>query len=194
MPLEPKHHEHLLTAGILAGGAGRRAGGQDKGWIEWQGQALIEQVITRIEPQVKSILISANRNLERYETLGYPVITDTDSTLKGPLAGIQKLLSHCKTEWLVIVPCDMPELPANIVGRLWANLGDNAQPVVASVANRAQYCCVLLHRTLAASAATQLANQQYRLGDWLRAQNMIEVAFDDQPEAFKNMNSFESPV
>ena len=48
-----------VSAVILAGGMGRRMGGQDKGQVELQGQPLIEYVLNAIRPQVKTILINA---------------------------------------------------------------------------------------------------------------------------------------
>ncbi len=40
-----------ITAGILAGGAGRRLGGIDKGWYVLAGQPLICRTLMRIAPQ-----------------------------------------------------------------------------------------------------------------------------------------------
>ncbi|HID48564.1 MAG TPA: molybdenum cofactor guanylyltransferase MobA, partial [Chromatiales bacterium] len=76
-----------ITAVILAGGIGRRMGGQDKGLVELDGRPLIEHIIDALKPQVMTILINANRNQYRYASYGYPVITDTLANYQGPLAG-----------------------------------------------------------------------------------------------------------
>ena len=77
-----------ITGVILAGGLARRMGGVDKGLIDLRGQPLVAHVIAALEPQVENIIISANRDLDRYTEFGYPVVTDTLPDHPGPLAGI----------------------------------------------------------------------------------------------------------
>ena len=66
-----------ITGVILAGGQGRRMGGADKGLQELCGRPMAAHVLERLAPQVGAVLISANRNLERYAELGCPVLPDT---------------------------------------------------------------------------------------------------------------------
>ncbi len=61
---------------ILAGGAGSRMGGQDKGLLLWRGQPLLTHVLARFAPQVDYLCLSANRSLARYQALGFPVFSD----------------------------------------------------------------------------------------------------------------------
>ena len=63
-----------LTGVILAGGEGRRMGGQDKGWITLRDKPLVEWVLERLQPQVETVIISANRNLDRYRALSVTVV------------------------------------------------------------------------------------------------------------------------
>ena len=65
-----------VTGMILAGGKARRMGGQDKGLIKINGQAMIQYVLDALKPQVNEILINANRNISEYEKFAYPVISD----------------------------------------------------------------------------------------------------------------------
>ena len=55
-----------ITGGILAGGQATRMGGADKGLQILHGQPLYRHIAQKLAPQVDSILISANRNLEQY--------------------------------------------------------------------------------------------------------------------------------
>ena len=52
-----------ITGVILAGGRGRRMGGQDKGLVELDGEPLVGRILSDLAPQVGQILINANRNL-----------------------------------------------------------------------------------------------------------------------------------
>ena len=51
-------------------------GGIDKGLALLHRRPLIAWVAERIAPQVSEMFISANRNLDQYRKLGYPVLPD----------------------------------------------------------------------------------------------------------------------
>jgi molybdopterin-guanine dinucleotide biosynthesis protein A len=109
-----------VTGVVLAGGAGRRMGGQDKGFVTWSGEPLIHIAVRRLAglPQV---LISANRSLGRYRALGYEVVTDENDDFAGPLAGLRAAFRHAAQPWVLSVPVDTPCLPPDLVARLWAS-------------------------------------------------------------------------
>ncbi len=107
-----------ITAVVLAGGAGRRMGGQDKGFVSWSGAPLVHNALQRVAglPQV---LISANRSIERYRALGHAVVTDEDDGFAGPLAGLRAAFRCASYPWVLSVPVDTPCLPMDLVARLW---------------------------------------------------------------------------
>lgn len=107
-----------VTGVVLAGGAGRRMGGQDKGFVMWRGEPLILNALRRLAglPQV---LISANRSLARYRALGYEVVVDERDDYQGPLAGLRAAFRQASHPWVLSVPVDTPCLPADLVARLW---------------------------------------------------------------------------
>ena len=110
-----------ITGGILAGGAGARFGGVDKGWVEFQGRPFIEWTLDALRPQVDDILISANRHLERYAALGARVLPDVQAeSCDGPFAGMVQLLGAATQDWLLCVPCDALILPPDLAARLLA--------------------------------------------------------------------------
>ncbi len=178
-----------ITAVILAGGKGSRMGGIDKGLLELNGQPLIEHVMARIAPQVDKIIISANRNLERYQSYGYPVITD-QMTGKGPLAGILSALQHCQSEWLLTIPCDTPYIPTDLVARI-CNAATPVQAALYTVhdGERLQPLVSMLHRDLITSLQDYLAADHRKVADWLAHENNITVDFSDQTSAFININT-----
>ena len=86
-----------LTGVILAGGEGRRMGGADKGLQLLDGRPLVHWVLDRLRPQVGRVVISANRNLDRYREFGCPVLSDTLAGFAGPLAGLQAAMAEAGT-------------------------------------------------------------------------------------------------
>lgn len=98
---------------ILAGGAGRRIGG-DKAAIPLGGKALIIWAINALAPQVTSLAISTNN--EALAQYGTPLLPD-DEASAGPVAGLVAALGYAQAiaaPGLIVVPCDMPFLPSDL--------------------------------------------------------------------------------
>ena len=174
---------------VLSGGAGRRMGGRDKGWVEWQGKPLIEHVLARLQPQVAQVLISANRNRERYAGLGADVFGDAPGgeAFPGPLAGIAAGLARVRTEWLLVVPCDAPQLPLDLAARLAHGRG-TARAAVASVGQRVEPLFCLLAHDLAGDARDALHAGERSVARWLAAVGAAPVPCSDA-QSFVNINS-----
>lgn len=177
--------DYPLTGIILAGGEGARMGGNDKGWIELKGTALIERVVARITPQVSSCIISANRHLDRYRQLSVPVVSDPEVYL-GPLAGIASALQHSPTEYALIVPTDAPLVPLDLATRLKQALP--ADLVICDDGERLQPLFGIYRRSLLPSIETFLQSGQRQLTRWCLAQNPKIVTIRDTL-AFANLNT-----
>jgi len=177
-----------VSAIILAGGAGRRMGGQDKGLIVLNGQALVTHVIQRIAPQVDEILISANRNLPDYQVLGYTVLSDASPDLQGPLAGLLSGLRAARYEWVLSVPCDTPQLPQDLVRQLFVPLLAGAADIsVAQAGERRHPVVMLCRRDLAADLQTSLDAGIRSVHAWQARHRTLAVPFNDAA-AFTNLN------
>ena len=181
----------MITGGILAGGRGRRMDGADKGLLPFAGEPLIAHVLRRLAPQVGPLLINANRNLEAYAQLGYPVVADRRTGFPGPLAGIAALLAATPSELLLVVPCDAPLLPDDLAQRLHAALSQcpGATVCAAHDGARLQPTFLLLHRTLLPGLEQALVADQRRLQEWLRGERLAIADYADNPTAFANLNT-----
>ena len=180
---------NAVTGLILAGGAGSRMGGADKGLLPYQNRPLVAHVIDRLAPQVDNLLISANRNLDAYAAFGYPVLTDSLGDYQGPLAGLAVGLSACTTPWLVTCSCDCPALPGDLVARLLATTEiQGASSAVATVAGRMQPTFLLCRREMLPALEAYLAAGDRKMGGWCREQGAMEVNFSDA-SAFDNLNT-----
>ncbi len=184
----------LITGVILAGGRSSRMGGADKGLVEFEGRCLIEHVLVRMQPQVGEIIISANRNLDRYRSYGHRVVEDDRATFGdfcGPLAGMLAGLRHSHLPWVVFAPCDAPALPMDLVARL-SGATDAAHPTVAVCAGQRQVVFCLMPTAIEPELASTLAAGERRPREFLRKLNAVEVAFED-PQAFVNINTSLNP-
>ncbi len=177
----------LVSTVILAGGRGTRIGGEDKGLLPLNGRLLVEHLCDILAPQCTQLMISANRNIERYQSLGYPVIPD-DLKGCGPLAGMLTALKVCNTPYLVCSPVDTPLIPHDYVARLMAGL-HNASACVVMVKDHMQPLHLVLKSSTRPSLAEYLQQGGRRAGDWVRALNPALADFSDCPECFWNVNT-----
>jgi molybdopterin-guanine dinucleotide biosynthesis protein A len=177
-----------VSVAILAGGEGRRMGGLDKGLIPYKGRPLIEYVIQSLPENIAGLVISANRNLESYRRYG-PVIADQGPGHAGPLAGILAVLQHVKTPYLLVLPCDTPHLPEDLLPRLYAALQENdAEIAVARSGKHRHHVIALLKTSLQQDLEAFLAAGERRVGLWQQRHTRVDVLFDDE-ENFRNINS-----
>jgi molybdopterin-guanine dinucleotide biosynthesis protein A len=175
---------------ILAGGLGRRMGGVDKGLQPLRGKPMIEHVLARLAPQVDEIVINANQNLERYAAFGHRVVSDRISGFAGPLAGLHAGLEAISQPLAVTVPCDSPFLPADLVSRLRQHLGSN-DLAVAKTGDQAHPVFALVRRSVAENLQMFLAGGGRKIDAWYAALRVVEVQFDDEADAFRNINTLE---
>lgn len=177
-----------LSGMILAGGQGRRMGGRDKGLEPFAGRPLVAHVIERLEGRVAEVLINANRHLDAYRGLADRVITDAEDGFQGPLMGIYSGLRAATTPWLVVVPCDSPALPGDLVARLVAGIGE-ADIAVAHDGERLHPVVALMRTALADDLAAALTAGERKIDRWYARHAWCEVDFADCPEAFANLNT-----
>ena len=184
-----------ITGLILAGGRGSRMGGVDKGLQNHQGLPLAMHALLRLQPQVGHVMINANRNLGAYESMGVPVWPDALADYPGPLAGFLAGLEHCETPYLVTVPCDTPNFPADLVARLAdALVAENAEIAMAATVEHGQvqvqpvFC--LMATSLMESLVAFTQGGQRKIDRWTGSHRCATVVFDDA-DAFFNANTLE---
>ena len=179
-----------VTAVILAGGKGTRFDGTDKGLMTFNGQPLIQNILTNIATQVDYILINANRNLQTYKNLGFPLIQDSLDDFQGPLAGFAAAMQNARTEYVITLPCDGPFIPHDYVRRmLLAQHTENTELTVAHDGKRLQPVHALLSVNLLDSLMDFLESGDRKPGLWYANHRMALADFSDQPEAFQNINT-----
>ena len=183
-----------VTGLILAGGRGSRMGGTDKGLQPLRGMPMAMHVLWRLAPQVVDVVINANRNLGAYEGFGRTVVPDASADFQGPLAGMLAGLPYCETEWMMVVPCDTPHFPSDLVARLLEAAehvdAPLAMPVTVEADGRRQTHPVflLIRGDLYDSLSVFMQNGGRKIDAWSGSIGAIEVPFDD-PAAFFNANT-----
>lgn len=177
---------------VLAGGRSERFGGQDKGLMELHGVSLIERVIRRLAPQVREVYVSANRNLDAYRSLGYPVLEDRMTGFNGPLAGILRGLETMDSEWLICCPCDAPFFPDNLAAGLLQHARNaSARICYVMAGEQSHYVHVVIHHSLVADLRETIAQGRVAVGRWYQSLPkgwVTSLEWDDEAFAFENIN------
>ena len=192
-PTQPSISPDQITGLVLAGGRGSRMGGVDKGLQNHQGMPLALHAMLRLQAQVGSVMINANRNLAAYESMGVPVWPDAQADYPGPLAGFLAGLERCETPWLITVPCDTPNFPTDLVARLaQALVAEGADIALAATVEGGQvqpqpvFC--LMSSQLMESLVAFVHGGQRKIDRWTALHRVATVVFDDA-EAFANANT-----
>lgn len=95
-----------ITFGLIAGGKASRLGGIDKAWLERNAEPQVLRWQRRFSGEVAAMLVSANRDLDRYAMHGLIAVPDRIADA-GPLGGLDALAAACETPWLFTLPVDL---------------------------------------------------------------------------------------
>ncbi len=179
-----------ITGVVLAGGQGRRMGTVDKGLVLLDGEPMVRHVLQRLAPQVDEILINANQHVDEYAAMGYRVVPDAIGGFAGPLAGLHVGMAQATHALVVTVPCDSPFLPLDLVARLHTALdARNAELAVARTFDQPHPVFALVRTSVLPHLTRFLEEGGRKIDAWYATLATVEVAFDDEAEAFRNINT-----
>lgn len=182
---------------ILAGGLSRRMGGGDKPLLVLQGRTLLEQVAERLAPQCESLIVNANGDPSRFQSLGFPVVSDSLAGSQGPLAGILTALEwtavhHPGIAWIVTVPGDTPFIPQDLVRKLHEARLERGQPLAcASSGSQAHFAVGLWPVSLRPDLHRAMTENDTRsIRDWAKRHRYAEASWPLEPfDPFFNINT-----
>lgn len=185
-----------INAVILAGGFGKRMGGEDKGLVSFRGKPLIHYSLEKVPIDVENVYISANRNIKKYESLGFEVIQDQGLQGFGPLGGIYTAIEKSSAKHLVVLPCDTPFLPKDIVEKLlYPLLNEDYECTVACTDSldglrRYHPTCMAIKIEQKESLKKYLFAGGRKIMPWVASQKFCNVLFEREPD-FANLNTYE---
>jgi len=176
-----------ITGVILAGGKNSRMG-SEKGLLSVDGDRIIERIIHVIEPLVDEIFIISNT--ENYNYLGLSVYSDIVGDC-GPLGGIYTALKNSKTEYNLIIACDMPFLSTNVLNYLISHTGSN-QIIVPHFEGNLEPLCAIYHSSCTSRIMEHIQNRQFKLLDAINSFDCKIVEIDAKKygeDCFRNINT-----
>lgn len=142
-----------LVVAILAGGAGRRIGG-DKPRRLLGGARLLDRALTAARTSAAPVILVARRP-EQVEGFAGTVVLDAPG-IEGPLAGLFSALTWAAdtgADRVLTLPCDMPFLPDDLRPRLEQALTPDLGVAVAASGGQLHPVCALWRATAAPTLA-----------------------------------------
>jgi molybdopterin-guanine dinucleotide biosynthesis protein A len=151
---------------------------------------MVQHVLDRLRPQVAEIVINANQNAATYARFGHPVVADNIPGFAGPLAGLHAGMKAARNPLVVTVPCDSPFLPDDLVARLKSRL-QGFDLAVAKTGDQPHPVFSLMRTDLLKNLQAFLVQGGRKIDAWYGSLKFVEVQFDDEADAFRNINTVE---
>lgn len=173
---------------ILAGGNSSRMG-IDKVWLRWQGETLFSRLFAKASTYgFSEILVSVNKNIERYEQ--YPVAVVPDIYLNcGPLGGLHAGLQAGKADYFFAISCDMPFFQFSFLVEWQKELQQGIQAIVPLTFGQEQPLAAVYHKSCLPVIEKLLEQKNYKVHALLAQVNTKWIDMSENTSLFFNVNT-----
>ena len=173
---------------VLAGGKSSRMG-TDKALLTFRGRPLIQHIAEQAAIATGEVTLIGDEKL--YGGMGYAAMKDRRPGW-GPLAGIETALDHTRSEWNLVLACDMPGLRAGVLERLCQaaeGLPDEADSLVPrGPSERLQPLSAVYRARCLTSAREALARGERKVITWVAGLRTVYWP-TEEADGFQNVNT-----
>lgn len=180
------------TGIILAGGKNTRMG-ENKAFLEIDGERLIDKTMNLYRQIFADIIIVTNDPLSYVEFTDAAIATDIYKG-KGPLGGIYTGLFYSKSDYAFVCPCDMPFLNKGFVEYLLAQTG-KYDVIVPALAEGYQPLHAVYSRNCLPSIKRLLLLDKLKITGFYRDMRVLAISeeqirpFNKDGRLFQNLNT-----
>lgn len=198
--MRPDERKPIALAAILAGGRGRRMGG-DKVLIPLDGKPLLERVWASLAEVAETVVVVGGEpRLDAYGVRTIPDLYPGADSLGGLATGLTYVRETLGPDaWMLGVACDMPFLEPRLLARLAQACGDN-DIVVPRTAAGHEPLCSLYRATCLPAMVREIERGNLRIRNLYDQVRMTEVGeeeirkLDPELRSFLNINRPEDLV
>ena len=165
-----------ITGVLLAGGKSLRMG-RDKACIEVAGKTLAARSLDLLRRYFAKILIAGDR--PDLAVPGIPAIPDIYPG--SALGGLHTGLLSADTEWIFVVPCDMP-YPDHRILEIMLNRRTGHDAVVPRTPNGYEPVFALYRKSCLPQMEKMLGKNQYRIYAFYQRINVRYLDWDEMPD------------
>jgi molybdopterin-guanine dinucleotide biosynthesis protein A len=157
---------HDVIGAVLAGGLGRRIGG-DKPSLPVGGQTLVRHAVDALRSAGLDVALVLRPGQPIPLTSHTTAIVRDEIEHAGPLGGLQALLSWLPTEWVLVIACDQPFLSPALLQELLAKTQLDVDVICGQPGNALEPFPGLYRRSCLPAIEEMLARGARSLQDFL---------------------------
>jgi len=184
--------KRVTTGIILAGGKNKRMG-ENKAFLEINGERLIDRTLAIFRKIFHDIIIVTNDPLSYIEFTDAAIVTDIYKE-KGPLGGIYTGLFYSRNDYAFVCPCDMPFLNKDFIEYLVGKDG-KYDVIVPEFAEGYQPLHAVYSRNCLLSIKRLLTMDKLKITGFYRDMRVLIIPpeqitpFDADGRLFRNLNT-----
>ena len=170
------------TAFILIGGKSERFG-SPKWKAKINGKSVLDIVWDACNSFENRIIVGKEK-LDGFEK---PFIQDT-LKINAPMNGLYTALNNAKTDWILLLSCDLPLIDSKIFKKLWESRKENCDAVIPIANDKMQVTCGFYHKRILGKLESEIEKGNYSIFKLLYNLNSSFVDFGED-DRFLNMNT-----
>jgi molybdopterin-guanine dinucleotide biosynthesis protein A len=180
---------------ILAGGKATRMNGVNKLLQRFDHEVQLLKIINAFQGYVQEMWINSHRDHAQYGELIPDIrcFKDNSAGFLGPLIGMQTAWSHVEADYILFIPCDITDIPQDILPRLHHTLEQNPRSSVVYLNINGQVLypfCLLKHNSLE-TLNKHLHQQQFSLKHCFNDLSPQTLDIQNAHLTYHSLNSFE---
>ena len=170
------------TAYILIGGESKRFGS-----LKWQttinGQTILDRTWDACDGIGNRYVIGKKKP----DSISYPFIKD-ELEINAPINGLYTALKYCKTDWILLLSCDLPLIDSRVFNMLWDSKSENCDIVIPVSNDKIQVTCGFYQKRIFTKLESEIQNGNYSLFKLVEKLNPYYINFGNN-QSFLNMNT-----
>ncbi len=179
----------MVGAALLAGGKSRRMG-QDKNLLPFGAETFQAHIAAQLADFPERLL---SIGAQSYHLPGFTSVPDLLPG-RGPLGGLFSLLSFCRSEALLVVPCDVPLFSGELAHFLARSLTPEWEAVVPVTRDGREHpACGVYRKTVLPGLQARLESGDSRMYAFLASLRTCRVCLQDTPFPDRCLTNVNTP-
>ena len=170
------------TATILIGGESKRFGSP-----KWQATINGRSILDRIWGVCNGFENRYVIGKEKPDSISYPFIED-ELDIQAPINGLYTAFNNAKTDWILLLSCDLPLIAKSVFETLWGSKTENISAIIPKANGIKQVTCGFYHKRMVHILENEIQNGNYSLIKLLEKINSTFIDFGDDQRLI-NMNT-----
>ena len=171
------------SAYILIGGQSQRFGSQ-KWKVQIDGKPVLDHLWEKCSNFDSRWVVGKNQHID----LDKPFITDK-LNMRAPFNGLYTALQHTRSEWNLILSCDLPLITGTVIKQLWQKKHNDSNGVIPKTSKGLEPLAGFYNRRLMSLLSSKLKNEDFSLQSLIENEDFTIINMDSDKDAFFNMNT-----